>query len=116
MKRRRFVGYLGGAVVVPIRAQAQQPTVPVLGFLSARSPAESAEVVAAFRDGLRKAGFVEGENLRIAYRWAEGRYDRLPAQAAELVAARVSLLFAAGGPSAILAAKAATSTTISPSR
>jgi putative ABC transport system substrate-binding protein len=83
---------------------------PVIGFLSSRSPGESAGVVAAFRHGLRETGFAEGQNLAIAFRWAEGRYDRLPALAAELVSLRVALLFAAGGPPSAFAAKAATST------
>jgi ABC-type uncharacterized transport system substrate-binding protein len=72
--------------------------VPVVGFLSGRSPGESADVVAAFREGLREAGFVEGENLAMAFRWAEGHYDRLPALAVELVNLRVALVFSAGGP------------------
>ena len=111
MRRRDFVSLLGGvAVAWPLAAQAQPPTMLVIGFLSARSPGESMEVLAAFHQGLREAGFVEGQNLLIAYRWAEGRYDRLHALAAELVDLRVALLFAAGGPPAIFAAKAATST------
>jgi ABC-type uncharacterized transport system substrate-binding protein len=84
--------------------------VPVVGFLSSRSPTESTAVVAAFRQGLREAGFVEGQNLAIAFRWAEGVYDRLPALAADLVALRVAVLLAAGGPPSAHAAKAATST------
>ena len=83
---------------------------PMIGFLSSRSPGESAGVVAAFRQGLGEAGFVEGQNLVIAFRWAEGHYDRLPVLAAELVHLRVAALFAAGGPPSALAAKAATST------
>jgi putative ABC transport system substrate-binding protein len=83
---------------------------PVIGFLSSRSPGESAGVVAAFRQGLGETGFVEGQNLAIAFRWAEGHYDRLPALAAELVHLRVAVLFAAGGPPSALAAKATTST------
>ena len=83
---------------------------PVIGFLSSRSPAESAYVLAAFHQGLREAGFVEGQNVVIAFRWAEGDYSRLPALASELVGLRVTLLFTAGGPPSALAAKAATST------
>jgi putative ABC transport system substrate-binding protein len=82
----------------------------VVGFLSSRSPTESTAVVAAFRQGLREAGFIEGENLAIAFRWAEGGYDRLPALAADLVTMRVAVLLAAGGPPSAHAAKAATST------
>ena len=82
---------------------------PMIGFLSSRSPGESAGVVAAFRQGLAETGFVEGQNLAIAFRWAEGHYDRLPGLAAELVALRVAVLFAAGGPPSALTAKAATS-------
>jgi ABC transporter substrate binding protein len=89
---------------------AQQPAMPMIGFLSSRSPGESAGVVAAFRGGLGEAGFVEGQNVVIAFRWAEGRYDRLDALAAELVGLRVAVLFAAGGPPSALAAKAATPT------
>src|SRR6266566_8219136 len=109
--RRKFLAALGGAAAAwPLAASAQQAGISVIGFLSGRSPNESQSVVKAFREGLREGGFVEGENLAIAFRWAEGRYDRLPALAAELVGLRVALLFAAGGPPSALAAKAATST------
>ena len=109
MRRRDFITLLGAAVVWPPAARAQQ-AMPTIGFLSSRSPGESAGVVAAFRKGLGETGFVEGQNLAIAFRWAEGRYDRLPALAAELAGLRVALLFAAGGPPSALAAKATTST------
>src|SRR6266480_1593129 len=110
MRRREFITLLSGtALAWPLAARAQ-PAMPVIGFLSSRSPGESAGVVAAFRQGLREGGFVEGQNLSIAFRWAEGRYDRLPALAAELVNLRVAVLFAAGGPPSALAAKATTST------
>ena len=89
--------------------RAQQP-MPVIGFLSSRSPGESDGVVAAFRKGLRETGFVERQNMAVVFRWAEGSYDRLPALAAELVGLRVAVLFAAGGPPSTLAAKATTST------
>jgi ABC-type uncharacterized transport system substrate-binding protein len=109
MQRREFITLLGGAAAWPLAAWAQQP-MPTIGFLSSRSPGESTGVVTAFRQGLRQTGFVEGQNLAIAFRWAEGRYDRLPELADELVGIRVALLFSAGGPPAAFAAKAATST------
>src|SRR6201987_5006645 len=83
---------------------------PVIGFLSSRSPGESAGVVTGFRQGLSEAGFVEGQNALVAFRWAEGHYDRLAALAAELVALRVAVLFTAGGPPAAFAAKGGTQT------
>jgi putative ABC transport system substrate-binding protein len=110
MRRRELITLLGGAAAWPLAAHAQQPATPVIGFLSSRSPGESASVVAAFRQGLRETGFIEGQNLGIAFRWAEGRYDRLPALASELVSLPVTLLFAAGGPPSAFAAKGATAT------
>src|SRR5215472_12385297 len=110
MKRREFITFVGSAAAWPLAASAQQPAVPVIGFVSSRSPGESAGVVAAFRQGLRETGFVEGRNLAIAFRWTDGRYDSLPALAAELVDLRVALIFAAGGPPTAFAVKAATST------
>jgi putative ABC transport system substrate-binding protein len=110
--RRQVITLLGGTVAGgwPLVARTQQATIAVIGFLSSRSPSESAGVVAAFRQGLRESGFVEGFNLAIAFRWAEGHYDRLPALAAELVGMGVGALVAAGGTPSALAAKAATST------
>jgi putative tryptophan/tyrosine transport system substrate-binding protein len=94
----------------PLAARAQQGSIPVIGFLSSRSPGESASVVAGFRQGLKETGYAEGRNVHIAFRWAEGRYDRLPALADELVNIQVAVILAAGGTQTGIAAKAATST------
>jgi putative ABC transport system substrate-binding protein len=111
MKRREFIAAVSSALATwPLAAHAQQAAMPVIGFLSSRAPGESANVVSAFRQGLRDAGFIEGQNVLIAFRWAEGRYDQLPELATELVNLRVAVLFAAGGPPSALAAKAATPT------
>ena len=111
MRRRDFITLLGGtAAAWPLAARTQQPGMPVIGFLSSRSPGKSAGVVAAFQQGLRETGFVEGQSVVIAFRWAEGHYNRLPALAADLIDVRAAVLFAAGGPPSAVAAKAATST------
>jgi ABC-type uncharacterized transport system substrate-binding protein len=110
MRRREFITLISSAAMWPLAAGAQQAAMPMIGFLSSRSPGDSAGVVAAFRQGLGASGFVEGQNVVIAFRWAEGHYDRLPVLAAELVDLRVAALFAAGGPPSALAAKAATRT------
>jgi putative ABC transport system substrate-binding protein len=111
MQRRQFIALLGGAAAAwPFAARAQQPAVTIIGFLSSRSSGDSEHLVTAFRSGLKETGYVEGDNAVIAFRWAEGRYDRLPAQAAELARQRVPVIVAAGGNVAAFAAKAATST------
>jgi putative ABC transport system substrate-binding protein len=107
MRRREFITLLGGAVASPLAARAQQPALPVIGFMSGRSPGDSTHLVAAFRQGLAENGFVEGQTVAIEFRWADGDYDRLPALAADLVSRKVAVLVGVGGDiSAVVAAKA----------
>jgi putative ABC transport system substrate-binding protein len=108
MRRREFIGILGGAAVLPLAARAQQTAIPVVGSLNATSPLQWASFMAGFRRGLTGNGLVEGTNFELDYRWADGRYEQLPALAAELVARKVAVIFASGGVIAVQAAKAAT--------
>jgi putative tryptophan/tyrosine transport system substrate-binding protein len=111
MKRRNFFKLLGGAAATwPLAARAQQPLKPIIGFLSSAPPVGWDSYLAAFRDGLRKQGFIEGLNVTIEYRWAEGHYDRLPALAAELVNLRVAVMVASGGVTPAVAASKSSST------
>src|SRR3954452_8177284 len=109
MRRREFLGVLGGAAAAwPALAPAQQSSMSVIGFLHQGSPDQNVERVAAFRKGLGQAGFVEGQNMTLEFRWAEGQFDRLPALAAELVQRGVAVIATPFSTDAALAAKSAT--------
>jgi hypothetical protein len=109
MRRREFITLLGGAAVSwPLAARGQQQAMPVIGYLHSASPGPYSSMIAAFQHGLAEAGYVDGQNVTIDYRWAEGQFNRLPALAAELVAGRPAVLVAGGGDVSAVAAKAAT--------
>src|SRR5215831_12721627 len=111
IRRREFIRAVGGAAAWPLAARAQQSVVPVIGFLNSSSPNAVAEWVESFRQGLREHGYIEGQNVHIAFRWAEDHYDRLAGLAGELVRNQVKVIVATGGLPAAFAAKAATTAT-----
>jgi len=111
MRRREFIWLFGGAAVLwPLAVYAQQRPLPVIGFLNVASPGPLRQQIAAFHEGLKESGYVEGQNVAVEYRWAEGQYERLPELAADLVRQQVSVIFVGGGAPAELAVKAATTT------
>ncbi len=112
MRRREFLGVIGGAAAVawPLAARSQQPAMPVIGFLSIRSPDTDAQLMASFRQGLSAGGFVEGRNVAVEYRYAQGQPSRLSSLASDLVRRQVAIIATTGGAQAALAAKSATTT------
>jgi putative ABC transport system substrate-binding protein len=110
IRRRELIAALAGATTWSLAARAQQPPMPVIGFLSGRSPSEAAYALAAFHQGLNEGGHIEGQNVAIEYRWAEGQYDRLPALVADLVQRQVNVIAATGATNSAVAAEAATTT------
>jgi putative ABC transport system substrate-binding protein len=108
MGRREFITLLGGAAAWPLSARAQQPSMPAIGFVNPASADARRDLVAAFHQGLAEAGYVDGRNVAIEYRWAEGQYERLPARSPDLVRRQVTVIVVTGGSVVGLAAKAAT--------
>src|SRR5215472_15944482 len=110
MRRRDFISLLGGAAAWPLAARAQQGAMPVVGFLATGLSGSSAHLVAGFRRGLQEAGFVEGSNVAVEYRWAEGHYERTAELVADLVRRQVAVIVTSGGETSVAAAKAVTAT------